>query len=226
MVLEKYLNDYYKGKISNREIADREGIEEHNIAKILRGNGYKTYHDVFKDLDFKNKKLKSVLIRKYASLKDRCLGLSSDKYGHYKGMDYLTIIEWVNFCNKNKEILNKMWEIYINSNKNLKYAISVDRINNNEGYRVDNIQFVIHGFNSWKSAIHPVEVTFRDKSYFFMSCEEGSRYFKLNPRALGECFRQSKYCNKNYKIKECSAEKVLKHQGYKTIEEYYDNKIK
>lgn len=71
MILEKYLNDYYKGLLTNREIAYKEGIKEHEIAKILRTNGYKTYQDVLNDLEFNNKKLKSVLIQKYNSLKGR-----------------------------------------------------------------------------------------------------------------------------------------------------------
>jgi len=222
LVLEKYLEDYYKGLLTNKDMASKEGIEEHKIAKMLRSNGYKTYQDVLNDLDFSNKKLKSLMIQKYNDLKGRCLGSpSSDKYQHYKGKEYLTIIEWVKLCNKNKQLLENLWETFINSEKNLKYALSTDRINNDGAYLINNIQFVTNGFNSWKSTLNPIKILYNGNTSYHMSCQEGSRYFNIRQQTIGECLNKKQYCKKEYIVNKSDIKTVLKNQKCETIEIYY-----
>lgn len=85
---------------------------------------------------------------------------------------------------------------------------------------------MINGFNSWKRTLNSIEVIFEDKKYYFMSCEEASRYFNIRNKIIGECLRQVKYCNKQYIVKRTSIENVLNFVNLKTIEEYYHDKIK
>ena len=227
MILERYLKDYYNGLLTNRDIADREGIKEHSVARILRADGYKTYQDVLNDLGFENKKLKSLLIQKYNSLKGRCLGFgSSDKYNHYKGKSYPGILEWTRFCNLSKSKLISMWEVYMSSGKNLKYAISVDRVNNDGDYSIDNIQFITNGFNSWKSTLNPISVLHEGELLYFMSCEEASRHFDIRPQAIGECLNLKKYCSKEYAVSRSNVDVALTSNGCKTLEEHYTKYIK
>lgn len=117
------------------------------------------------------------------------------------------------------------WDRYINNNKNLKYAISIDRIDKNKGYILDNIEFVTHGFNSWKDNITPIEVIFKDKKYYFLSSEEGSRYFGEYARVIGACLRKEFHCKKEYIVNISIVRKVLKNKNAINLKEYYNTYI-
>lgn len=227
-MFEKYAEDYYKGRIKQSEICKIENLYSHKLYEIMNQEGYKPYSKIFDEINTGIEELNQLLRIKYKNIVGRCNGNFGDRYGHYKGFDYITNIEWVKFCNNNKEKLINMWNMYLQKNKDLKYAISIDRINNNKGYIMGNLDFVTHGFNSWKRIlIRPIKVIEikTNKEYYFMSCIEGGRYFNIREKTLGEILNNTKYHNNDYVVKIITFDEVLKHKKCKNIKEYYNKFI-
>jgi hypothetical protein len=158
---------------------------------------------------------------KYSSLVNRCRGKATDKYGHYNGLQYMDVFQWKNLCNNNKDMLAKMWRNYISNNKNLKYAISIDRIDEKEGYVVGNVQFRINGFNSWKRNLTPIKVDQNGVVSYFMSSEEASRHYGVRRQAIGEILNKIAYHQSDYAVELSSYAEVLKNNGVNNLEEYY-----
>jgi hypothetical protein len=207
------------------EILDILNISRKKLQNILDSKGLKVKYQLFKELNFEGS-LRNTLIWKYKSFAKRCQGLWLDRnHQNYKGLDYMDLEDWVQFCNDNKQKLEAMWKKYIESGKQLKYAISIDRIDNSKGYVIGNVQFVIHGYNSWKNNVRPVEITHKCKTRYFMSCEEASKHYGLNKRTMGNILRQDKYCPKNYIVKLSTKEKVLQSNDVNSMFEYYKTKI-
>ena len=225
-MIEKYYNDYFKGKITARNICELESISNSVFIRRLKKVGLKPYKSYYKDIKIGDDDLNKMLRNKYSSIASRCSGNSTDKYGHYNGLDYMTIQEYVLLCNENKELLNYMWNEYIDSGKDRKHTISVDRINNNKGYVVGNLQFILNGFNSWKRGITPVRVTHKGETKYFMSSEEASRSYGLRKQTINECLRKTPYHLKGYDTELSSVEEVLNFVGVKSIEEYYGKYIR
>lgn len=225
-MLELYLDDYYKGKIDIVKLEELIGRNKNYINTYLKQNKLLTYRGWLQKLNFQNYQLRKNLIHKYNSIVYRCNGRLNSRYGNYKGMEYLSVIDWVNFCNSNKKSIERLWEIYIKNNKILKYALSVDRIDVSKGYLVENIEIVPHGYNSWKDEVRPIQVIYNNDIYYFMSCKEGCRYFKIRDRVLSECLNNVKYCNKNFLVSLSSIETVLESKNCSSKREYYDKFIK
>lgn len=227
-MFEKYLDDYYKCKIKISNIVEKEDINPSKFYTWLKQRGLFSYQEWTNKLNLKNNKLNKNCRQKYSAMVSRCSG-KDDKYGHYNGMEYPSIITYVEFCNNNKDVAEKIWEKYIGEGRNLKYALSIDRIDDTKGYTPDNMQFVTHGFNSWKRNLdRPIKAKFKDSAKwdYFMSCAEGCRYYNIRDRDFGEILNNTRYHNTNYDIEVCTIEDVLTHNNCKTIEEYYDKFIK
>lgn len=220
-MISKYYYDYYRGKIRDKEINEIEGLKKGQLSKILKKLGLKTYMTYFKDIDTGDVKLNEMLRDKYASIVNRCNGMGTDKYGHYNGTEYMTIQEYVEFCNNNKDTLIEMWEQYMISGKSRKYAISIDRIDNNKGYVKGNMQFILNGFNSWKRGITPIKVTHDGVTKYFMSSEEGSRHYGLRKQTINECLRKTPFHLKGYETELSTIGEVLSFAKLNSIEEYY-----
>lgn len=223
-MFEKYKEDYYRGRIKQAEICKLENIYSHKLYKIMEQEGYKPYVRIFDDINTGIEVLNRLLRNKYTDIVGRCNGSYGDTYGHYNGLEYITNIEWVKFCNKNKEKLVDMWQLYLDNSKDLKDAISIDRIDDNKGYCIENLDFVTHGFNSWKRNLgRPVKVTFikNNTVEYFMSCIEGDRFFNVRERTLGEIFNNTLYHSKDFKVEKCTIEEVLKNKNCKDIKEYH-----
>lgn len=227
-MLENYLEDYYKGKINGREISKELGISYYKFEKTLKEKGLKSYVMHFEEMNTGDEELDRLMRKKYSSIVDRCNGGHTDKYGKYNGMDYLNVIEYVEFCNDNKKELLDLWNIYLENDRELKYAISVDRINDDKGYTVDNIEFVTHGFNAWKRSIdRPIKAKRVNENEwkYFMSCAEGSVSYGLRHQVFGEILRKVKYHRKDFDVIETTVEEVLKNNGVRSVQEYYDKFI-
>ena len=223
-----YYEDYYKGKVQGKDICKRENITYYQLEKMLKKNNLKTYVATFRDINTGVKELDKILKKKYSSIVNRCNGGTTDHYNRYKGVEYLTIIEWVEFCNSNKVKLVQMWNEYIENNRDNKYTISIDRVNNNKGYMSNNIEFVTHGFNSWKRSLkRPIKAKSINENgwKYFMTCEEGGKRFGLRPQTLGEILRKVKYHNKDYEVKEITIDEVLRNTETSSITEYYERFI-
>jgi hypothetical protein len=185
-MFKQYLDDYYKSKINVKEICKLTDSSPTSFRRYLKKNGLVPRQEYLKRIDTGIDKLNQTLRDRYSSIVNRCNGKTTDHYGHYKGKPYMPVYEWVEFCNQNKELLVAMWSVYEINNRSSKYAVSVDRHNNNSGYTKDNIQFVTHGFNSWKRILNPVKVCYQEETNYFMSCEEASQHYGLRRQTIGE----------------------------------------
>lgn len=88
------------------------------------------------------------LKHKYYMMKSRCLG----KTGHhsYDGRALLTEKEWQNFCLETQEEFMSLFVSWQNSGYQRKFAPSIDRIDNDRGYVLGNIQWLSQSENSAK----------------------------------------------------------------------------
>lgn len=229
-MINNYLEDYYNGSIKTGELAGVLGVRPTEMSNYFKQRGLLTYNKHLERLNFENKKLKTILVSKFNSLRGRCNGIKNGRCNHiYEGMSHLNVIEWVDFCNKNKVLLETMWEEYILSNNNLKYTISIDRVDNNKGYEVQNIQFITQGFNSWKANINrPIKAKHKESNewLYFMSCTEGSRHYNIRDRDFGEILRKDGSYNKDYDVELSDIETVLIEAKCIDIVEYYNKFIK
>ena len=209
----KYLDDYYKGKKRVGEICQIVNLHPSTFNRYLKKNGLLTKTQWYARIDTGIKELDKTLKVKYCSIINRCNGKSTDYYGKYKDKEYPTICEWADYCNQNKGLLIEMWNAFIQKGKIKKYAISIDRLDNNLGYVEGNVNFVTHGFNSWKRNLNPISVKHKDENKYFMMCEEASAYYGLRRQTIGECLNKSKYCMKGYYVEYSNIEVVLKTNG-------------
>lgn len=224
-MFKKYLEDYYKLKISLKEICEKENVVQSTFYRYLKDNGLLSRRKYYGKINTGIKALDENLKGKYASIVKRCNGRPSYEYKkNYEGKDYMFIYEYVKFCNSQKELLKDMWKVYMNSGKEPRKAISVDRLDNNVGYLKENIEFVTHGFNSWKRNIRPIKVTHENKSRYFLSCEEGSLYYNIRRQSIGDILRGRELYNNSYTVENSTIEEVLKNSNVSNIQDYY-NKV-
>lgn len=225
-MFDEYLDDYYKSKIGVKEMALKVGVAPSTFRRYLKRNNMLNRTEWYAQINTGIPDLDKRLKEKYSSIVNRCNGKTTDHYGHYSGKDYMTIVEWAKYCNDNKELLARMWSDYICNGKNNKYAISIDRIDVNLGYTRGNIEFVTHGFNSWKRTINPIKVLADNFINYFMSCEEASRHYGLRRQAIGECLNDSKYKLNIYQVSRATIKEVLFNNKIKSIKDYYNQHIK
>lgn len=226
--LHKYLDDFYHLKISQKDIMERENISRNDLRKDIKNAGILTPQQWRGKINTGIKELDKKLNEIYSGIATRCNGNTNDKYKLkvYDGLDYLSIIEWVEFCNNRKDKLLTIWRNYLDNNKEAKYMISIDRIDSDKGYILDNIQFVSFGFNSWKRNINPLRVCKENGEWkYFMSGEEGSKYYNLRRQSIGDLLRgQYREISNAYKVEKSTVKEVLLQNNISTLEDYY-NKI-
>jgi len=222
---KRHVDNYLYFKKDIKEICKEVNISRKKFNNDLKRLGFKTRYSYYKDLDFKNKKLLNKLKVKYRGLTKRCRGVNYD--GNYcEGLEYLRLDEWVEFCNQNKDKLQKIWNNYIENNKDRRLTVSIDRINENEGYIPYNMRFVTNGYNVWRRNIRPVKVKFKDEWHYFMSAEEGSRFFDVRRQSIGDLLRGDyRKISKNYTVKESSIKEVLSNSVVDNTENYYEKYI-
>jgi len=223
-ISEKIIEEYYKCR-NVGDICKELEISRTTFQRIKKSLNLPNRRIFLNQIDTGYQELNQTLKTKYMSIVNRCTGKSTDKYGHYKGTEYMTIIEWVNLCNANKNILADLWSDYLLNGKSLKYSPSIDRLDNAKGYIEENIEFVPHGYNSWKRNIYPVSVEHNAETHYFMSSEEGSRFYGVRKQTINECLRKTKYHLVDYVTLKSTIEDVLEHSGKKDIKEYYENLI-
>lgn len=156
MELSALIEKYNRCEITRTEIQTMLDVSWKKLNKMMKKQGLKTRQELWDELNFDGS-LRELLIWKYRSFVRRCKGKGSSSK-KYIGKEYMSIEEWVAFCNSQQKRISKLWEQYKQSGKQLKYAISIDRLDNNKGYISSNLQFVTHGFNSWKDHTTPISV--------------------------------------------------------------------
>lgn len=223
--IHKYLDDLYHLKTTQKEIIEIEKISRSKLKKDMETEGILTPQQWNRRIDTGISELDKHMKNTYSGMATRCKGNSSNKYvlKSYKGKEYLSIDEWVKFCNQNKKRLIELWKLYIEHDRELKYQISIDRIDNNKGYTKENIQFASHGFNSWKRNINPLKVKKENGDWrYFMSAEEGSKYYKVRRQSIGDLLRgQYREISNVFEVEHSTVSEVLEANNINTLEDYY-----
>ena len=168
--------------------------------------------------------LNQCLKSKDSNIVKRCLGKPSYLSDNYSGLYYVPIYHWVEFCNRNRCLLIKLWNKYIESGRQPSMAVSIDRIEESGGYSLDNMQFVTQGFNAWKRNINPISVEFQGVVKYFMSGAEASRYYGENHKIInGILSGMYPKMGEKYKPKRATIVDTLRNNDVISIEEYYEN---
>jgi hypothetical protein len=223
MELSTLIEKYNCCEITKLEIQKTLGMSWRKLNKALKESDLKTRQELWNELDFEGD-LRKTLIWKYRSFVRRCNGKGTSSC-NYIGKEYMNVEHWVAFCNSQKKRAKELWIKYESSGRKLKYAISIDRLDNSKGYISGNLQLVTHGFNSWKDHITPIVVEHEGNSDCFMSCEEASRFYKIRGNAIGEVLLGKKYAPKGYIAKRTTKEDVLKNKPAETLVDYYEKYI-
>lgn len=219
-----HLDDYYKSKIGVKEMCDMVGSSPTTFRRWLKRKGLTPRQKHLNLIDTGDEELNQTLKDRYSSIINRCNGKTTDYYGKYNGLPYMPVYEWVDFCNANREKLLKMWKVFKdNAGSGRRYSISVDRINDSDGYTWENTQFVTHGFNSWKRSIRPIKVTHKNETDYFFTQEEASLFYGLRKQAIGEVYNKTPYHLKGYEVVDSTVEEVLKNNSFNSLEEYYNH---
>ena len=221
-MFNKHLDDYYKLKISLKEITEQASVSESTFYRNLEKQGLLPRRAYYGLINTGISELDKTLKDKYAGIVKRCNGRPSYRGKSYIDVEYLPVYEWVKVCQDNKGLLLKMWDEYMQSGKDYRLSISVDRIDNSKGYIADNIQFVTLGFNAWKRNIRPIKATTDGKEMYFMSCEEGSEYYGIRRQSIGDILRGRKLYGDKYAVEDSTVEEVLTKNKMSNIEEYYE----
>lgn len=219
------LQNYYRGRIATKKVVEKLGITHDVFYKQLKKMGLHTKTYYYRQIKTGIKELDQTLKSKYYSIIERSKGTTDyDTYNSYvKSDDYLTIVEYVEFVFENIDCLKEMWKEYIDNDRELKYAISVDRIDNTQPYHKGNIAFVTSGFNSWRRNVRPIKVTYDGKTKHFLSAQEASKHYGLRRSSIGEILNGRRLYYDKYKVEKSTIEEVLKENNVSDLQEYYDN---
>ena len=104
-VFSEYMEDYYRSKIGVKEICKLAGSSPTTFRRWMKKENLTPRQTYFKNINTGIISLDQVLKDRYSSIVNRCNGKTTDYYGKYKGLPYMTIYEWVEFCHDNKEKL-------------------------------------------------------------------------------------------------------------------------
>lgn len=221
---EIILQNYYRGRIPTKKVVEKLGITHDVFYKQLKEMGLHTKTYYYRQIQTGDEVLDQTLKSKYYSIIERSKGTTDyDTYNSYvKSDDYLTIIEYVEFVYENIDRLKEMWKEYIDNDRELKYAISVDRIDNMKPYHKGNIEFVTSGFNSWRRNVRPIKVTLDKETNYFLSAQEASSYYDLRRSSIGEILNGRRLYYDKYKVEHSTIEEVLNKNGVKNLHEYYN----
>lgn len=90
---------------------------------------------------------KGYLVRTYRNMLNRVKGILKKKAHLYQGLNILSKEEFYEFS-LNDESYNLLFEKYRESDYQLRFAPSIDRINSEKGYELENIRWISFSENS------------------------------------------------------------------------------
>lgn len=86
----------------------------------------------------------------YARMKARTRGKHTKNPEIYLGLELLPIDDFLNWSQNNTDFIN-LFDQWKQKNYDIRFTPSVDRIDDNKGYSLDNIQWLTHKDNSIKA---------------------------------------------------------------------------
>lgn len=98
------------------------------------------------------KTINGFLMRAYMNMKARVTGVQKQKAHLYLGKDLLSKEEFYNFSRNDKAFL-KLFKEWTMTGYDTRLSPSVNRIDSNKGYTLDNIEWITHSANSSLSSI-------------------------------------------------------------------------
>ena len=107
------------------------------------------YHKYDQDRYRKNKD--RLLAHIYRGIVNRCNGVQR-KYSS-TGTTPISIAEWKSFCTSTRTEFDKLYDAWEKSGFQRRMAPSIDRIDNNRGYTIDNMQWLSQSDNSRKGTM-------------------------------------------------------------------------
>lgn len=90
---------------------------------------------------------KGFLMRTYRNMQSRVTGVQSKKAHLYKGLELLDREDFYNWAIDNKDF-RRLYDRWRNCNYDRKLTPSINRIDSDKGYVLDNIEWVTHSVNS------------------------------------------------------------------------------
>jgi len=96
---------------------------------------------------------KGFLVRCYRNMKSRINGVQKAKFHLYEGKYLMDKLDFYNYSLNNKAF-NKLFDIWEKSNYDTKLTPSLDRVNSEIGYKLDNVEWVTHSENSRRGSIN------------------------------------------------------------------------
>ncbi|MCF8012667.1 MAG: hypothetical protein K9L56_15470 [Clostridiales bacterium] len=210
---------YWEDSLSLREIADKLDWSYSKIYYRFREkHDIPTHEIIWSKLEIQDQELRKTLNTKYSSMKARIEGRNGRS--RYEGLDLLPEPKFVELCNENQDRIREIWNRYLEFDRELKYALSIDRIDRSLGYTKDNIQFVPSGFNSWKDEINPVKVTCEDDTYYFASATGGAKQLGWRSDDIRQVMRGESN-PRNVSVQPISIDELLKYHNLDSLKEYY-----
>ena len=214
-------NLYWNQDLSLREIANELNLNYKQVYYRFRKKyDIPTHNILWRKLEIDNQELRECLNDKYSNMRKRVEGRTDRK--QYEGMELLSEPEFINLCNKNKDRILSIWNKYLESGRDLKYALSLDRIDRSLGYIKSNIQFVVNGFNSWKDHLNPIKLTCQGEEYYFSSPAEASRYFGWRNDDVREVLRGERNQH-DIEVMQVSYDKLFARSSCDSLNDYYHN---
>ncbi len=90
-------------------------------------------------------------MRAYCNMKSRIKGIQKKKAHLYEGLALLDKQDFYVWAKESRVFLD-LFTIWVNSGYERKLTPSIDRIDSNKGYTLDNMQWLTHSDNSSKGA--------------------------------------------------------------------------
>lgn len=98
------------------------------------------------------KTINGFLMRMYRNMQSRVMGIQKPKAHLYVGKDLLSRESFYSWA-KNNESFYKLWDVYISAGYERKLAPTVDRVDSDKGYTLDNMEWVSHSENSRRGSL-------------------------------------------------------------------------
>ena len=119
---------------------------------------------------------------RYTEIKQRCTNQNNSRADIYYGKKFCTLEEFLEKfkADSNLKILLHQWK---QSDYLPKFAPSIDRIDNDGDYSIDNLQFITHSENCMKDKNYPrIKAWDKSGTYLgeFIGQEEAARQLKLH----------------------------------------------